>query len=183
MLLSAETRRGTGITSQSGPIPANQTFHPWIPGRTAVTWDGARIHHADTPGCNTELVRSSQASAQLEAIPRSFLREAAIGVAGIIPEDLDAGNLTIPLGVSAWIVRNDVDLAQACDAMLLLRGAFLDASGLDQASEPVPLLGGDRRTTVLTLAVYLDGLLQRGTRQFGGTRAELAEAALALLDQ
>jgi hypothetical protein len=125
-------------------------------------------------------VRGAQARTHPQSV--EFLREAALGVAGIIPEDLDPGNLTIPLGVSAWIVRSDVDLAEACDALLELRGAFLSVSGLDRASEPVPLLGGDRRTSVLTLAVYLDGLLDRGARLARTTRTELAEAALALLD-
>ena len=102
-------------------------------------------------------------------------------MAGIIPEDLDPGNLTVPLGVSTWMVRSDIDLAQACEAMLALRTAFLAVSGLDQRSEPVPLLGGDRKTSVLTLAVYLDGLVDRGARMAGTTRTELAEAALDLL--
>lgn len=125
-------------------------------------------------------MRGAQARSHSQSV--EFLREAALGVAGIIPEDLDPGNLTIPLGVSAWIVRSDVDLAEACDALLELRGAFLTVSGLDRRSEPVPLLGGDRRTSVLTLAVYLDGLLDRGARLARTTRTELAEAALALLD-
>jgi hypothetical protein len=127
------------------------------------------------------MVSGAQARTQ-QSVPRSFLREAAMGVAAIIPEDLDQGNLTIPLGVSAWIVRSDVDLDQACRAMLALRSAFLTVSGLDQRSEPVPLLGADRRTSVLTLAVYLDGLMGRGARATRTTRSELAEAALALLD-
>jgi hypothetical protein len=126
-------------------------------------------------------MRGAQARSQ-QSVPRSFLREAAMGVAAIIPEDLDQGILTIPLGVSAWIVRSDVDLDQACQAMLELRSAFLSVAGLDQRSEPVPLLGADRRTSVLTLAVYLDGLMGRGARATRTTRSELAEAALALLD-
>jgi len=127
------------------------------------------------------MVSGAQATTR-QSVPRSFLREAALGVAAIIPEDLDPGNLTIPLGVSAWIVRSDVDLAQACEAMLALRSAFLTVSGLDQRSEPVPLLGPDRRNSVLTLAVYLDNLMARGARAARATRGELAEAALALLD-
>ncbi|HXQ61599.1 MAG TPA: hypothetical protein VN796_04645 [Acidimicrobiales bacterium] len=127
-------------------------------------------------------MRGLQAAAHPRSVRRTFLREAALGVAGIIPEDLDPVNLTIPLGISAWIVRSDVDLAQACDAMLELRSAFLAVSGLDRRSEPVPLLGADRRTSVLTLAVYLDGLVDRGARMTRSTRTELAEAALALLD-
>jgi hypothetical protein len=128
-------------------------------------------------------VRSAQARTSHQAVPRSFLRDAAVGVAAIIPEDLDPGNLTIPLGVSAWIVRSDVDLAQACEAMLALRSAFLEVSGLDRASEPVPLLGADLRTSVLTLTVYLDGLMDRGARVARASRSELAEAALVFLDQ
>ena len=46
----------------------------------------------------------------------------------------------------------------------------------------MPLLGGDRKGSVLTMAVYLDGLMDRGARLAGTTRAALAEAALALLD-
>jgi len=95
---------------------------------------------------------------------------------------IDPGNLTIPLGVSAWIVRSDVDLAQACDAMLELRGAFLSVSGLDLRSEPVPLVavtGGPQ---------FSLGRLPRrshgpGLPAWPGPRArKLAEAALALLN-
>jgi hypothetical protein len=126
-------------------------------------------------------VRGAQARAPEQEVERSFLREAAHGVAGIIPEDRDPGNLTVPLGVSIWMARSEIDLARACEAMLALRTAFLVVSGLDQRSEPVPLLGGDRRISVLTLAVYLDGLVDRGARMAGTTRSELAQAALDLL--
>ena len=126
-------------------------------------------------------MRGAQARSESNGVQPSFLREAALGVAGVIPEDLDPGNLTLPLGVSAWIVRSDVDLTEACQAMLELRSAFLAVSGLDRHSEPVPLLGGDRRTSVLTLTVYLHGLMERGARCARMTRTELAEAALDLL--
>jgi hypothetical protein len=127
-------------------------------------------------------VRGAEARSHPEAVERSFLREAALGVAGILPEDLERGILTVPLGVSTWMARSEVDLSQACDLLLELRFAFLAVSGLDQRTEPVPLLGGDRRTSVLTLAVYLDGLVERGARASGITRTELAQAALAVLD-
>ena len=123
-----------------------------------------------------------QLAVEAQSVQGRFLREAALGVADMVPEDRDPGNLTIPCGVSVWIKRSDIDLAQACDAMLRLRAAFVRVSGLDQRSEPVPLLGGDRRTTVLNLAVYLDGLMARAARLAGITRTELAEAALELLD-
>ena len=128
-------------------------------------------------------MRGAEARVPEESAPRAFLRQAALGVAGIDPEDADPGNLTIPLEVSRWIVKGDVDLAQASEAMLALRSAFVRVSGLDRASEPVPLLGGDRKASVLTMAVYLDGLMDRGSRLAGTTRTGLAEAALALLDR
>jgi len=127
-------------------------------------------------------VRGSQLALQTQTIQGRFLYEAALGVAQMMPEDLEPGNLTIPFGVSVWIRRSDIGLADACDAMLELRTAFLAVSGLDQRSEPVPLLGGDRRTAVLNLAVYLDGLVNRGARCAGTSRMELAQAALELLD-
>ncbi|HVC71768.1 MAG TPA: hypothetical protein VNC61_16050 [Acidimicrobiales bacterium] len=127
-------------------------------------------------------MRGSQLALQTQTIQGRFLYEAALGVAQMMPEDLEPGNLTIPFGVSVWIRRSDIGLADACDAMLELRTAFLAVSGLDQRSEPVPLLGGDRRTAVLNLAVYLDGLVNRGARCAGTSRMELAQAALELLD-
>jgi hypothetical protein len=127
-------------------------------------------------------VRGALATAQPEEVERSFLHEAAHGVAGMLPEDLEEGTLTVPLGVSAWIVRSDIDLARACDVLMRLRTAIVEVSGLDRRSEPVPMLGGDRRTAVLNLAVYLDGLMERGSRCCGTSRVELAEGALELLD-
>jgi hypothetical protein len=123
-------------------------------------------------------VRGAQATTDREEMERSFLREAAHGLAGMIPEDHEKGNLTIPLGVSTWIVRSDINLARACDAMLELRSALLEVSGLDQRSEPVPLLGSDRRTSVLTLTIYLDGLVERGARMARKTRTDIALALL-----
>jgi hypothetical protein len=127
-------------------------------------------------------MRSLQLAVETESVEGRFLREAALGVADMIPEDLDPGNLTFLLGVSVWIKRSDIDLGGACDALLHLRSALLDVSGLDRRSEPVPLLAGDRRTSILGLAVYLDGLVERGARMAGTTRLALAQAALELLD-
>ena len=80
------------------------------------------------------------------------------------------------------MARSAIGLDRACDVLLHLRAALLAVSALDQRSEPVPLVAGDRRQAVLTLAVYLDGLVGRACRLAGTTREELAEAALAHLD-
>jgi hypothetical protein len=128
-------------------------------------------------------VRSLQLAVETQSVEGRFLREAALGVADMVPEDLEPGNLTIPFGVSVWIKRSDIDLGGACDVMLQLRSAFLSVSGLDQRTEPVPLLSGDRRAAVLNLTLYLDSLIERGSRAAGTTRSELAQAALDLLDR
>ena len=110
------------------------------------------------------------------------MREAALGVAGIDPEDLETESLALPLGVSVWLSRSDIGVGHACDVLGRLRGAVLEVSGLDRRREPVPLVGGDPRHSIVTLAVYLDGLVGRAARAAGRSRRELAEAALELLE-
>jgi hypothetical protein len=126
-------------------------------------------------------MRSAEARTHPESVERFFLREAAVGVADLVGEDLIPGNLTLPLCVSTWMATWGVDLDHACALMLELRSALLAVSGLDQASEPVPLMGGDRRNAIITLAVYLHGLVERGARLAATSRLELAGAALAHL--
>jgi hypothetical protein len=123
-----------------------------------------------------------QVAVEAQTVEGRFLHEAALGVADMLPEDLEAGNLTIPFCVSIWIRRSDIDLSGACEALLQLRSALVEVSGLDRRSEPVPLLAGDRRNAILGLAVYLDGLVERGARQSGTTRQDLARGALDLLE-
>ena len=110
------------------------------------------------------------------------MREAALGVAGLVPEDLEAESLSLPLGISVWLARSDIGADHACDALGRLRAALLEVSGLDRCSEPVPLVGGDRRHSIVTQTVYLHGLVERGARATSRPRRVLAEEALALLE-
>jgi hypothetical protein len=110
-----------------------------------------------------------------------FIRQAARAIASLVPEDRTQGCLTLPLLVSASIASSGVDLYQACDGMLALRDSILQASAVDPASEPIPLVVGDRRQAVLSLAVYLDGLLTRAARAVAAARHDVAERALAAL--
>jgi hypothetical protein len=126
-------------------------------------------------------MRRAEARAHPESGERFFLREAAVGLADLVAEDLVAGNLTLPLSVSNWMARSDVDLDLARALLFELRGALLAVSSLDHASEPVPLMGGDRRNAVITLAVYLHGLVERGARALATSRPEFSAAALAHL--
>jgi hypothetical protein len=69
----------------------------------------------------------------------------------------------------------------ARDAMLELRAALLRASGLDERTEPVPLLVADPVAATISLALYMDGLLQRAARMTARSRVDIAAHALALV--
>jgi hypothetical protein len=111
-----------------------------------------------------------------------FAREAALGLATLDPTDLVAGNLTLRLALSLWMRRSRVGLRAARDALLQLREALISASGIDGRLEPVPLLVADPASCALSLALYIDGLLRRAAHVTATSRAEVAEHALALLE-
>ena len=87
-------------------------------------------------------------------------------------------DLSVPLGLSAWIVRAGIGLPDACDALLDLRSALLEVSGLDRRTEPVPLAFGDPRLALRTVGGYLFGLVGRAAAHSGMHPVALAEAAL-----
>lgn len=92
-----------------------------------------------------------------------------------------AGSLSLPFGLSAWMKRYGLGVDEAISAVLSLRTALVSVSGLDAASEPVPLRVADRVMFVLNLAVYLDGLLDRAASALGVSPGEAADAAVELL--
>jgi hypothetical protein len=96
------------------------------------------------------------------------------GIATLIPDDLSTGNLGLELGLSLWMQRADLPLAEACSILL-------ETSGLDPDHEPIPLLAGDDRTATLGLAIYLHDLVNRAASCTGRSRHAVAEAAIALL--
>jgi hypothetical protein len=109
---------------------------------------------------------------------------AALGGDGPIPEEQVArGDLTLPLGLSAWILRAAIGLPDAYQAMLRLRRAIVDAAGLDLRSEPVPLRVADQRIALCTLGAYLFSLVGRAARHAGMTPVELAEDVLVRLGE
>jgi hypothetical protein len=110
-----------------------------------------------------------------------FVHEAMRGLAELTPADLVPENLSLPLGLSVWMRRGNIGLAGARRALLVLRGALLAVSGLDESTEPVPLVVADPVAAIMSLAVYLDGLLVRAAAEAALSRAELAERALAAL--
>ena len=90
-------------------------------------------------------------------------------------------SLSLCFGLSAWMKRFGLGLDETVTTILSLRKALLSVSGLDAASEPVPLRVADRVMFVLNLAVYLDGLLARAARALGVSPGEAADAAVELL--
>jgi hypothetical protein len=126
-------------------------------------------------GARLEVVRE-------QSIAR-FAREAMLGLADLEPEDLTHGNLTVPLGLSLWMRRGRIGIEAARDAMFELRAALLSASGLDERTEPVPLLLSDPVAATISLAVYIDGLLHRATRALATSRIDMARRALVLISE
>jgi hypothetical protein len=117
---------------------------------------------------------------------RNFVAEVARGLATLRGDDraksMAPGDLSIPLGLSAWIVRASVDLPDAFEALLRLRTGVLAVSGIDRATEPVPLRVGDPRAALRSLGSYLYDLVGRAARHARLTPVELAERTLEQLE-
>ena len=119
---------------------------------------------------------------------QAFVTEVIRGMAALCgggpgPEDETTGDLTIPLGLSAWIVRASIGLPDAFDSLLRVRRAVVVASGLDLRSEPVPLRVGDSRAALRSLGAYLFGLVIRASRHAGVPPTELADMTLSELSE
>ena len=124
-----------------------------------------------------EMYRSVSTDDAQDARSR-FVAEVARGLATFTSEDLEAGCLSLPFGLSAWMKRADMDVNGAIESLLGLRSALLEASGLEASCEPVPMLARDRTTAALNLAAYLHGLLQRAANFRRVSRIDIANVAL-----
>ncbi len=114
-------------------------------------------------------------------IGTDFAREVLRCIARLPGEGQVTASLSLCFGLSAWMKRFGLGLDETVNTILNLRTALLSVSGLDAASEPVPLRVADRVMFVLNLAVYLDGLLGRAARVLGVSPGEAADAAVELL--
>lgn len=106
----------------------------------------------------------------------------ARGLVSLDADDLGESNLTLELGLTLWMSRTGAGAAAVRSSLMNLRSALLRSSDLDETTEPVPLLAGDERTTVLSLAVYVHHLLQRAAASIRVSPADAADEALVLLD-
>ena len=122
-----------------------------------------------------------EAAVDPAAAERAFIREVICGMAALQAEPAPprrSGDLSIPLGLSAWIVRASVELPDAYEALLRLRRTVVSVSGLDLVSEPVPLRLPDPKAALCSLGSYLYELVGRAARQARLSPVELAERTL-----
>jgi hypothetical protein len=103
------------------------------------------------------------------------------GLVTLEPDDFPPANMTLELGLTLWMTRARSDLPAVRRSLFELRQALLEASVLEEKSEPIPLMAGDERKAVLSLAVYVWGLLQRAARSVESPAVALAEEVLAQL--
>ena len=93
---------------------------------------------------------------------------------------IGADDLTALMCISAWMSQAGAELCDSLQAMLRLRTAIVRAAGMDEKTEPVPLLPADAKVAVLNLVRYLEDLMRRAS--FCGDLAteDVAERALEL---
>lgn len=103
------------------------------------------------------------------------------GLAELGPVVPFSGDLCLELGVSIWMRRSGLSLAEARGELLEIRRVLVGVCGLDPSSEPVPLVGRCLRLDVVNLVVYLGDLLRRGAARGGLAPAEVAEQVAAAL--
>jgi hypothetical protein len=113
--------------------------------------------------------------------PHNFARMAGLGLVGFEPEDISDGNLSLPCALGAWLRFAGATLSGACAGLLELRDALVITSGLDARSEPVPLLAGDPRTALISLATYTIGLIHRSAATSGRSATSSVQEALSTL--
>jgi hypothetical protein len=107
-----------------------------------------------------------------------FACSAGRGLAALEVDDLREGNLSLVFSLSAWLRTSGAGIGEALSALLDLRSALLEVAALDRASEPIPLIAGEPRTALLSLATYLHGLIVRAARISGAGSEAVVERAL-----
>lgn len=113
-------------------------------------------------------------------------REIALGLVALASGPDGAGgaeptSLAWPLGLSVAMRRHGARPADVVATLAALRAAVLETSGLDRATEPVPLPVADLTMQAVTAALYLVGLIGRASAVTGEPPVAVIEGAVALL--
>jgi hypothetical protein len=72
--------------------------------------------------------------------------------------------LSLELGLSVWMRRNDIAYDDCRGAMLAIRASLLEVAGMDAETEPVPLYGHSPEIDVANFAAYLADLFMRASQ-------------------
>ena len=89
-------------------------------------------------------------------------------------------DLTALLCLSAWMCQAGAELEDSLLAMLRLRTSIVRAAGMDEGTEPVPLLPADATVAALNLARYLEDLVRRAALVGGMPERAVADRAIEL---
>jgi hypothetical protein len=82
----------------------------------------------------------------------------------LVPErSAQKKELSLELGLSVWMTRNDIAYDDCRAAMLAIRASLLEVAGMDAATEPVPLYGHSPEVDVANFAGYLADLFIRAS--------------------
>lgn len=106
----------------------------------------------------------------VSSAPAGFVPALLGGLAELGPVDPFSGDLSLELGISVWLRRNDTSLMEARSTLLEIREAILRVSGLDPSTEPVPLVGRSPRCDVVNLVAYVGDLLRRAAPRAAGVQ-------------
>jgi hypothetical protein len=110
----------------------------------------------------------------LTRLPLGFGPTVLRGLADLGPVDPSSGDLSLELGLSAWMRTHTTSLEEARAVLLEIRLAIVDACDLDEATEPVPFVGRSPRLDVITLISCVSDLLRRGAAEAGCSVRSLA---------
>ncbi len=115
--------------------------------------------------------------------PGGFGTALLYGLAELGPVDPSSGDLSLELGVSAWMRSHTTSLAEARRLLLEMRLLILEVAEMDGATEPVPLVGRSPRSDVIMLISYVARLLRRGAANAERSPADLAYRVSAQLSE
>jgi hypothetical protein len=103
------------------------------------------------------------------------------GLAELGAVDAASGDLSLELGLSAWMRAHTTSLEETRRLLLEMRLVIVASAGLDEATEPLPFVGRSARLDVITLISCLAQTLRRGAAEAGCTARELAYRVSAAL--
>jgi hypothetical protein len=92
---------------------------------------------------------------------KDFVPRVLQGVTRCADSTFQETDAALEMRLSTWMRQAEVEVAEALDAMVLARGAILQAGDMDPRTEPIPLTGRSPEVDLLAWANYLASLLER----------------------